>query len=41
MNGFARSQILRSDHDMLAELCHRPGMLPSLANLLQPAHNVG
>src|ERR1700676_169730 len=40
-NGLALCQILRRDHDMLAELWHWPSMPPCLANLFQAAHDVG
>src|SRR5579863_3792996 len=40
MNGLARSQIPRRDHDMLAEFFHGAGMLPCLPNFFQTAHNV-
>src|SRR5579862_77608 len=36
MNGLARRQVPRRNHNVFAELLHRPGGLPGLSDLLEP-----
>src|SRR5579859_2848669 len=40
MNGLARRQVPRRDHNVLAEFWHGAGMLPRLADLFEAAYNV-
>ncbi len=40
MNGLARRQVPRCDHNVLAEFCHGAGMLPRVADLFQPVQDV-